>query len=338
MDAVLFGFQRVILPVEIVGGIFINILAFCVWTFGTRSKKLPCAAYFATLSLIDTLLLAFPGVILIIREIDITRLPNDTVFCKMQTFSLFFLLHCSNWIVCAISVDRSLTILFPFTFRAQDLGRRCKRTLVAIFIILTLTHIPILISIKEHPSKFIVCSINANFVNFYVTYSLIMDIVLSNILPFSIIILSNVAIATVLFKRKIQNFNPSSSSQQNIKVVAQLCLGTGLSFLLANSMLIFVRVAEFAKLTFIQSDTGLALFRIANILVYLNSFVNPMLYCIMMKATRDDIWAAIQVIARGCRRYGTHGNHDVTGAQNNAGDFEDQGTSTLTLNNIKPSL
>ena len=46
------------------------------------------------------------------------------------------------------------------------------------------------------------------------------------------------------------------------------------------------------------------------------------------------MWAAIQAIARGCSRYGTNGDHDVTGSQNNAGDSEDQGTSTLTLDDI----
>ena len=337
MDAVLFGFQRVILPVEIVGGIFINILAFCVWTFGTKSKQLPCAAYFATLSLTDTLLLAFPGVILIIYVFDVTMLPNETVFCKVMSFSAYFLLHCSSWIVAAISVDRSLTILFPFTFRAQEVGRRCKKTMTALFTILTLTHIPRLYFIESHSSTFVGCVVNADFVKFEEIYSLVLDTVLCMVLPFIIIIVSNIAMTTVLFKRKMQTSNRSSSSQQNMKVLTQLVLGTGLSFVLANSMWIFFKAAEFAKLTITEGDTGLALFSIANILVYLNSFINPILYCIMMKATRDDMWSATQVIARGCRRYGTHGDHDVTGSQNNAGDSEDQGTSTLTLDDIKPS-
>jgi len=335
MDAVLFGFQRVVLPVEIVGGIFLNIVALCVWTFGTRSKQLPCAAYFATLSLIDTLLLAFPGVIFAITEFDITMLPDETVFCKAHFYSAGFLFHCSNWIVCAISVDRSLTILFPFTFRAQELGRRCKRTLAALFTTLTLTNIARLIIIEEHSSKYIGCTVNArlnaDFFIFFSLYNFVLDTIICMVLPFIINILSNVAMTTVLFKRKFQN---SFSSQQNMKVLTNLVFGTGLSFLLANTMWIVLIVAHFAGLTFTQDDTASALFSIAHVLVFLNSFINPILYCILMKATRDDMRGAIQAIARGCDCCGTHGDHDVTGAHNNAGDLGDQGPSTFSLNNI----
>jgi len=51
---------QVILPIFVSVGLVVNVVAFCVWVFGQRSKSMCCAIYIAPNSAVDFLFLTQP--------------------------------------------------------------------------------------------------------------------------------------------------------------------------------------------------------------------------------------------------------------------------------------
>ena len=303
MDVVLYAFKNVILPVEIVGGSILNIIALSIWCFGPKSKQLQCAVYFATLSMIDTVLLAFPGVVLIFILFDKASLPTETAFCKLHSFSSHFLLHCSNWIVAATTIDRTLTVLFPFTFRAKKIRMRSIKIIAAIISIVALAQFPRFIMSEKST---IFCAINEKYRDFVLWYSLVWDMTVCLLLPFTAVISCNVASVVVSFKRRGKQRNVSNSRLLNsTNVFSKLVIGTGVTFILANTLWVFCKIAEITKFDFLLLEAGSATHTVGNILVYFNNFMNPIIYCMLTTTARDDIKHAIHVMTRACHIHKT---------------------------------
>jgi len=108
---------HVILPIFVSIGLLVNAIAFCVWMFGPKSKAICSAIYFAANSAVDFLYLTAP---LIASDIWYDGfIPITDFTCKF--FNSFYnsCLQMSTCISAIITVERSLTIIFPFVFKTK---------------------------------------------------------------------------------------------------------------------------------------------------------------------------------------------------------------------------
>ena len=103
-------------------GIPFNVIAFFIWSIGPKSKTLCCATYFAANAAADLLCLTIPGISTYLWITSNYGLDSDAFFIMKYTQD--FLLASSNWISASITVERALTMFYPFVVRPQAMRKR----------------------------------------------------------------------------------------------------------------------------------------------------------------------------------------------------------------------
>ena len=127
-------------PTFVYAGAVLNVLAFCIWMFGPKSKYLCCATYFTANSIADFLLLT---IIPFYHERGIIIIPyvKTDIVCKLLTCLCNSLLQVSTWVSASLTVDRALTIILPFVFKSQDIIKRSKYIVALIIVMQLITQI-----------------------------------------------------------------------------------------------------------------------------------------------------------------------------------------------------
>jgi len=116
---------NVILPLCVSVGLVVNIVAFCVWMFGPKSKSMCCAFYFAANAAVDFLYLT-KSLFWFRCWQFVIYIPQTKFTCKLVTSLYGSLAHLSTGISAIITIERSLTILFPIIFQPQSMRKRSK--------------------------------------------------------------------------------------------------------------------------------------------------------------------------------------------------------------------
>jgi len=302
MDDIEFGFRYVILPVEVFFGIVTNLIVIGIWMFGAKSKLLCCANYFSANAALDLLNLAFPGLVYVIMNFNIYMLPNTVTFCKVYMFTVYAFQECSNWISAAVTVERSLTILLPFMFNPRQMRKRSVYVIIALVLIIMLANIHFF---------FRQFYIEADFANYCATkeeneiekhvslFREIFDQIICTIIPVCIIVVLNCGSLITLCRNKYKRRALSSNQQNNLTGFTRLVLFTGLSYVSSNLLwvLFILHVYGVLKVGFNSSIE-----EIANVMLYFNSFANPVLCLIVCKSVREDFKDIIRFLANlvGC--------------------------------------
>jgi len=137
-------FIDTLLPIEVFIGIALNVVAVCIWLLGPKSRGLCCAVYFAGIAGIDLLTLSIPGVLkylyraeLLTTEVADKNKDNPELksICLVKQVTLPPFLQSSNWITATLTLERPLTVLFPFVFRSQGMRKRSRYVVIAIFVV-----------------------------------------------------------------------------------------------------------------------------------------------------------------------------------------------------------
>ena len=118
----------------IILGIAINLIAFCIWMFGPKSKTLCCATYFALNAVADFLCCTIPGISLntvwlcAINKFKF-KYPQwyADILVDIVNYTLPLLLAWSNWISASITIERAFTTVWPFVFKPKDMQTRGPR-------------------------------------------------------------------------------------------------------------------------------------------------------------------------------------------------------------------
>lgn len=294
-------FNTIILPIEIVVGCFANIIAFLIWQFGAKSKLLFCASYFAVAAVLDLLYLALPGVIYYLYQVDPTTFPPSDGFCRLTYFAQFTLGQSGKWISVALTVERSLTILFPFVFKSNGIQRRSKFIQGAVIVLISLANISYLICLKYKP-EVVDCVWYDKYktvYDFYATY----DIIFGVLLPSVLIVVFNAVSMVSLCKKKFQSKAGSRGRNEGLSVFTKLVLATGLLHILTNSLWIFVLLGHFQWYK-IELETHVTIVSVAMIVLYSNSILVPFMYFIVCTSFREDFKTFTRCLAlpRCCRR------------------------------------
>ena len=280
------GLSSIVLPLEIIIGIIANALVMIVWQFGAKSKGMPFSRYCSTLALVDLIVLAFPGILrvrFIFTDDVLSRVPD---MCRFQSFVAYAMIQNSNWISAILTLERTLTILFPVMFQTQGIKKRSKVVLVILIMYTSLNNIPHLIYAKYN--DMMVCHWDELYYDNLFNYELVMDTLLGVTLPIVLIITCNVVTLVVLCTCRNQTRNESRIHV--VKTFKQLTLWTGVTLFIANAVWLLCVLIILGVFSLPEDDYA-NLVQIADVMLYLNSSVNPLIYFLVCKPVRQDFTA-----------------------------------------------
>ena len=288
---------NVIFPIEIGGGILLNIIAFFLWTFGSKSRNLCCATYFAANSLFDLLSLSINGLWTVICFTDFnTNCYYSDVACKVHYYMYSVFLQSSNWISTTITVERAMTIMFPLKFRSQDMRQHSKYAIAIIVVLVLSGNIPSFYAFVQL-TETTYCTYNKLFDNFL--YGIIEESVRSFI-PFIVILICNCCTVASLCKQRRNSVSPNH--ERYINVFTKVTILTGLSFIVSNSVDFFCTNWDLFGLHHyfpeLNPNVFFLLIDLKSILIYFNCLMNPIICFMVCKSMSDDIKTFSQRVLR----------------------------------------
>ena len=232
VDSLAFIGWDVLEPTFSCPGVVLNVLVFCIWMFGSKSRSLCCATYFTANAVADFLLLMIHPIILERGIIPIPWRKTDFT-CKLFWSLYYSSLQVSTWISATITVERALTIIQPFVFRSQDMSRRSIYIIAMVIIMQPLTqifNIMYMTSFSFHNITF--CEYNSvedkKIAN-------VMHMCLTIAIPFLVLITFNLATITALCRNKFRQ-HTVPGNRDHILVFTKITLMTGVAFVMAYSL------------------------------------------------------------------------------------------------------
>jgi len=286
---------QVLLPIFVIVGLLANILSFCVWMFGPKSKSMCCAIYFAANSTVDflfltELLLWNDG----FRESDwLLDIPKTDVTCKLFYSLYMSCAHLSTCISAIITVERSLTILFPLRFKCQDMRRRSKCVTLVIVVLQPIIQSIPLYYMKQRKHS---CQLSEDWPR---TYYMLFSVVAVILIPLIVIVVFNLATVAMLFKLRHRR-NTVSLSRSHANAFTKLTIMTGVSFVLSYTYVSFGAINMLLETEYMHSF--LQLNPIGHIMSYFNCLMNPVICLVVCKSTREDIIHFMAFVTRKIKR------------------------------------
>jgi len=292
----------VILPIIVSVGLVVNVVAFCVWVFGQKSKSMCCAIYLAANSAVDFLFLTQP---LLWESADLgwyeRFIPITDVTCKLMDSFYGSCMQLTTCISAVITVERSLTILFPFVLKSQAMRKRSKIVLAIIIVLQPFMQSLIYYDRIGHGRGYCLFSSDAVKKVYQEFYAVVILII-----PFAVILTFNVAtVATLIRQRRLRRQSVTGRCD-HVSVFTKLTLLTGVSFCLTYTLWTVISLHVVFRLGMSEYMTYV-LFPPAVALIYFNSVMNPIICYVVCKSVRDDIKHFIRAIARRIRRCCTCG-------------------------------
>jgi len=234
--------------------------------------------------------------------------------CKMIPFLYRASLQLSTWISAIITVERSLTILWPFVFKSQTMRGRFMFVISAVVLLQLLTQYQALyLNDVMIPIWFgtdiAYCSQDIPQVGFDQLFGYI---ILTLMLPFIVIVVFNAATVFTLCRNRMRR-NTVSGSRDHVNVFTKLTLLTGVSFVVSFTLTVYCGLIAFMyKHAYLNVDWNKSIKidwminDVANCMKYFNSYMNPVICFIVCKSARDDTKHFLRVVAqkvlRPCRR------------------------------------
>ena len=272
-------------------GVIGNVLSFIIFHYGKRCSAIASSAYFKCLAVADCFVLLVPctELLLFLQPANIDMRPYSAFVCKLYVYSAFFWTTVSTWITVAITTDRTLTLCFPLKFRMSTTSRRIYLKvlcILAILIPLTSFH-AIVVKYNDGDCNFV---FDNKFSEFFQQTFIAIFIFL---IPFVINGTCNVLISCLLWKRtrvnslKGQNVTRRRGTAQNFtyRVLA----------ITIFHMVSVLPIGVMKIMDILKSPVSVTVFTIANVLFYLNSGVNFVLYCVSGRDFRRDVKAMLRI-------------------------------------------
>ena len=280
----------VILPIVVLVGLSVNVAAFFVWMCGSKSKSMCCAIYFAANATVDFLFITHPLLWNDNWHFGIVHATDFT--CKRFESTYSSIMHLSTCISAIITVERSLTIFFPFVFKSQTMRKRSK-VIILVMIVLQpcVQFVPLLYIERWAYKTWIFRSAIA------AKYSFIFYAFVCILLPFSVILTFNVATPATLIRR-----NTVTGRQNHIHVFTKLALFTGVSFVLSYTLMALQMICNFLHIDIDAYISENILDTLGHTMLYVNSVMNPIICFIVCKCVRDDVKQMLTAVARMIRR------------------------------------
>ena len=337
----------IILSFTTVFGVVGNIVSYFIWTKGRRCKKLPGGIYLRALAISDTIALCIPATSYAIKLLTQHDPRKDNLFfCKLENVGRHFGLLVSSWVIVCFSIERTLAIFKQRKMATWSDKKRTVILMIGIFIASFLLNLPYgivyhIMKVADKPQwttpgdTTFKANINVTGdinvkgeVSNFASYKFIcgsdpvslfasrnwyhiwfMDFVLIFVVPFILIVLSNITVLVLIIaqKNKLQSQGSMkfAVTSRAVAVSVAHCITTG------PFSILFI-IPEFS-----DRDLKVHYFiaRVSVVLAYMNHSLNYVLYSVFGTDFKRDclefLWKKSSVVhpetteLKNSRRNGT---------------------------------
>ena len=288
--------MKYVSPIIIIFGSIGNIISIFVFSQkDLRSKS--TSVLLIALGIVDTILLnvaLLPWWISEVTGIHIRTLTDAG--CKLHLFFTYTPIHCSAWILVAITIERLFAVVSPIRSREIFSHRRAVYSVIIINVCICVLNVPFLWTHSLHDfGGEMVCTSLDEYFEFYENVFFYLDAVIASYIPFMIMLVCNIAIILIVFKANKKRESMSTYSKQTSGRMGQMTtilLLLNFAFLFTTSPVVIVH-AFFDVFFGSGEDPDMERFRLAHnvtaLLSYLNSSLNFVLYCLSGEKFRSDL-------------------------------------------------
>ncbi|XP_013415590.1 C5a anaphylatoxin chemotactic receptor 1 [Lingula anatina] len=296
-------------PMLLVIGITGNVLSLLVMR-GKSLRPSSASIYLRYLAIADTSTLVlgvFPVWIRALTTVDVTALHPWT--CKLHVYFLYSAGDCAVWVIVAVTVDRFLSVTFPFKAKLWCTKRRALISCVVITFVALLVKNSHLLWTRgfQYDATGAVCGVaRKEFAFFETVIRSWIGFILYAFIPILSIIILNSLIAFGLHKaqHQRQNLFGSSSSQAvtetaNFRSSTYMLLALSLAFVvLVTPSITVLLLSPYWVVTPHDRALEELLQAITDSLVYTNHSINFFLYCLTGKGFRREFFLLIGIKSR----------------------------------------
>ena len=302
--------QKVVPPIILGIGSVGNILTFIVLT-RPRARQYSTAVYLIALSLVDFIAL-YTGLLRLLVlgfwEVDIRRVSEAS--CKVHIFLVYFSTHCSSWLVCAVTIERVISVWFPHRVKA---GCHPKSAIISVLAIVTF-----FIGVNSH--LFFGFTLRMDFDNMtncmpheddYIVFIdkawPWVDMSLLFLMPFAIIVVGNILIITRvklsqrLRRRSCPDITGRRSSSEPVFFLTAMLITLNVVFMICVAPIVIYIIGQytwwpsrdFSNYSELELAINNLIWVIVNLLNYVNYAVNFMLYIVCGSKFREELLVLI---------------------------------------------
>ena len=286
--------ERMLKPIYICLGVIVLLfgslgnLITCVISLRKKMRQTSSGLYLSSLAIIDTLFLYIQIVPQIVIFLKGNIVLVDIFICKTLPFFVNYIDYLSAWLRLCFTIERTVAVTLPYIYRVYFSRRITVFILLACCVILAVTTSPIIFFSTSNGDYCKYKNIKWRYVLSWI------DIVVSTIVPFTGIILSNSILIYSLCKARRQRQH-LTDSQVDIHMITVMCIATSFSFvlstapirayLISNNSYLYDSVPVINLRSPVRYDVKVLLgsFR------YINSSVNFLLYCISGSVFRQEL-------------------------------------------------
>jgi len=297
LNEVRFISEKIITNIFVITGIVLNIVTFCIWVFGPKSKIVCCAVYFAANAFADVLLLTVRD-----EEFWLDYIEKTDVTCILIPFLNRASFQLSTWISAIITVERSLTIMCPFVFKSHTMRRRSKYVILVIVLLQPLSQYASLYFMKKGIGN--EGDLNNPYCypyneELYEFDKFLGETCLTYLLPFIVVVVFNAATVFTLCRSRMRRITVSGS-RDYVNVFTKLTLMTGVSFIIAFALTVFFTIDMRTRVDLIDMYL-MVIYFVGRSMRYFNSCMNPIICFSVCKSLREDIKHFLSLVARKCQ-------------------------------------
>ena len=299
--------QKIVAPIILTIGTVGNILTFVV-LMRPRARQYSTAIYLIALTVVDFIAL-YTGLLRIFVEgtfgVDIRRLSEAS--CKLHIFFVYFSTHCSSWLVCAVTIERVLSVWFPHRVKT---GCHPKSAFIGVIVISL-----IVMSLNSHLLYGFTIQVDFDnrtncmphdqgYIEFVDKVWPWIDMTVLFLIPFAVIVVGNILIivrvkfSQRLRRRSCPNFTARRrNSGEPVFFLTAMLITLNIVFMICVMPIVIYIIGQYtwwpARDYSTYSDYELAINRllwvIVNLLNYVNYAVNFLLYILCGSKFREEL-------------------------------------------------
>ena len=285
----------ILLPVGTVS----NALAIAVLQrLGTETSTMPL--FFTALAVSDICLL-YVGLLPVWLEFQLgySLTASHTVVCKLDFWAFYSLGWLSAWLLVAMTIQRAASVVWPHKVSSTCTRRQARVSIATIVIFCFLLNSSLLYGLDIHP-EFGICYFTDYFVSKLLEALLWQDLLMSSLLPFSFLLLSN----SVLTWKVLQSVRAArarlhsgqteqvDARQRKFMSMSVTLIAVSAAFIILTSPIGILSLASIINISntdAINNDFVLFLGGVGNLLWYTNSTINFFLYILTGSRFRQEL-------------------------------------------------
>ena len=281
-------------PVVILAGTVGNIMTFMV-LIRRRMRRTPVYFYLAMLACADTSVLYLSGFktwLRVMTGIEILHLSDS--MCKICMFCFLQSLHLSALFIVAITMDRFLTLWFPFNETSLCVIRKAKIMSLIFFVALLLYNVHVFwtIGLQEIDGYKMCNPLREN--TFMCNIFPWLKLSLYTLVPFFIVFALNCATILKLFQAHAQFKRNNEIRSHRIKAgqyrVTIMLLGVSMSWLALTAPFTLYSFFSHRVIETARAQAREFLFKtVCFTLLYINHAINFYIYCLSGKRFRQEL-------------------------------------------------